>query len=72
MFQQGYLVTVARLHEKEAAANLGKPSDATLGGIVCGKERGSGSKEKCHFLPAVDRRGWVQLIMTGTSSHAKF
>lgn len=71
MFQQGYLVTVARLHEQEAAANLGKPSDATLGGIVCGKERGSGSKEK-YCLPAADRRGWVQLIMTGTSSHAKF
>lgn len=52
MFQQGYLVTVARLHEQEAAASFRKPSDATLSGIVCGKERGSGSKERCHFSPS--------------------
>lgn len=52
MFQQGYLVTVARLHEQEAAANFGKSSDAALSGIVCRKERGSGSKERCHFSPS--------------------
>lgn len=42
MLQQGGLVTVARLHEQGAVADLKKPSGAILGGSAC-RRAGSGS-----------------------------